>query len=120
MIGQLPGKPTCPHCGGVADGYGGPHPPLAGDGAVCAHCGGRSVYRRNALTGRYTLELPTPEQLEQTATAAEVLPCGCIIDTVGDSFVMQPCRPDCTYFRYALAQAARQGMPVRTIHDPVT
>jgi hypothetical protein len=116
MIGRLPGSPRCPHCGDLAEGYGGPTPPAAGDGAVCAHCGGRSIYRRHPLTGRYTLELPTPEQLE--SSTAERLPCGCIVDTVGDTFVMQPCRPDCTYFRYALAQAARQGMPVAEIHDP--
>lgn len=92
MIGQLPGSPTCPHCRGR-----------------------RSTYHRHPLTGRYSLELPTPEH---ESTSAETLPCGCIIDTVGDAFVMQPCRPDCTYYRYAMAQAHRQGMPVRTIVDP--
>jgi hypothetical protein len=46
------------------------------------------------------------------------LPCGCVIDTVGDAFVMQPCSLDCHYFRYAMDEAKRQGKPVQTIRDP--
>lgn len=46
------------------------------------------------------------------------LPCGCVIDTVGQTFVMQPCSLDCHYFRYAMAEAERQGKPVHPIVDP--
>lgn len=51
-------------------------------------------------------------------TTAETLPCGCIIDTVGDAFVMQPCSPGCEFYRYALEQSAAQGKPVTYITDP--
>lgn len=51
-------------------------------------------------------------------TTAERLPCGCVIDTVGDAFVMMPCSPNCQYFRYAMREAARQGKPIRPIIDP--
>lgn len=51
-------------------------------------------------------------------SGATRLPCGCVIDTVGDAFVMQPCSLDCHYFRYAMAESKRQGKPVQTITDP--
>jgi hypothetical protein len=51
-------------------------------------------------------------------STAERLPCGCVIDTVGDAFVMQPCSPDCKYYRYAMAESQRQRKEVRVIIDP--
>lgn len=50
--------------------------------------------------------------------SAEHLPCGCIVDKVGDAFVMQPCGPDCRYYRYAMREAQRRGMPQSIIVDP--
>jgi ssDNA-binding Zn-finger/Zn-ribbon topoisomerase 1 len=51
-------------------------------------------------------------------TTAKTLPCGCIVDTVGDAFVMQPCSPDCEYYRYVLAESARQHKPLELMIDP--
>lgn len=49
---------------------------------------------------------------------AERLPCGCVIDTIGDAFVMQPCSLTCTYYRYAMEQAEKMAKPVHYIVDP--
>lgn len=46
------------------------------------------------------------------------LPCGCKIDTIEDTFVMEPCSPDCEYYLYAMAEIRRQAKPVRAIVDP--
>lgn len=47
----------------------------------------------------------------------ERLPCGCEMGTVGDAFVMRPCSPDCKYWRYAKAEAERQGKPLGLAYD---
>lgn len=49
---------------------------------------------------------------------AERLPCGCIVDMVGEAFVMDPCDPDCEYYRYALEESKRQGKSVEALVDP--
>lgn len=51
-----------------------------------------------------------PSQLER-------LPCGCEMGEVGDAFVMRPCSPGCEYWRYAMAEAERQGKPVGLAYD---
>lgn len=45
---------------------------------------------------------------------AELLPCGCWVGTRDEdlAFVMQPCEPDCEYYRYALDGLRAQGKPV--------
>lgn len=50
-------------------------------------------------------------------TDTERLPCGCIIGNHGDAFVMQPCSPDCTYYRYFVAEANRQGKAIQWVKD---
>jgi hypothetical protein len=53
-------------------------------------------------------------------TNAQRLPCGCVIgDGPGDAFVMQPCSPTCEYYRYFLAESARQGKPISYVPDVV-
>lgn len=118
MIGNLPGRPRCPECGNSADGFAGPdRRPGPGDGAVCGGCGALSVYAVNALTGHYSLVPPTTAQ-QAEFDGPETLPCGCVIDGVGEAFVMMPCSPDCEFFQYAIAEADRRGLPVRTVVDP--
>lgn len=46
-------------------------------------------------------------------TDVERLPCGCVIGTAGDAFVMQPCSPGCEYYQYFVAESRRQGKPVQ-------
>jgi hypothetical protein len=121
MIGHLPGRPRCPACGHGADGFAGPdRRPGPGDGAVCGSCGALSMYAVNAITGHYSLvQLPDAQRAEFAGDdGPETLPCGCVIDGFGESFMMMPCSPDCEFFQYAIAEADRQGMPVRTIVDP--
>lgn len=47
----------------------------------------------------------------------EVLPCGCKIAKriiAGErQFVMEPCSPDCEYFKFCIEKAQRQGKQVR-------
>lgn len=50
-------------------------------------------------------------------TNKETLPCGCIIGDNGDAFVMQPCKPSCEYYKYFLAEAARQRKPTVWVRD---
>jgi hypothetical protein len=50
-------------------------------------------------------------------TDAERLPCGCVIGHHGDAFVIQPCSPTCEYYRYFLAESARQAKPIRYVAD---
>lgn len=49
---------------------------------------------------------------------AKTLPCGCVMDTVGDAFVYQPCSPDCQYYLYVQQQQKKKNMPISTIFDP--
>jgi hypothetical protein len=47
----------------------------------------------------------------------ERLPCGCEIwdqrTAAGEpEFVMRPCAPSCEYYRYAVGESRRQGLPV--------
>ncbi len=51
---------------------------------------------------------------------AERLPCGCVVETVGETFVMRPCEPGCEFYRYALDQSKRLGMPTQMVVDPET
>lgn len=46
------------------------------------------------------------------------LPCGCVMETVGEAFVMTPCSPDCTYYLYAMKQGRKQWNRVEYIVDP--
>lgn len=50
-------------------------------------------------------------------TDAELLPCGCLIGTAGDAFVMQPCSPLCEFYRYFVAESDRQAKPIRYVAD---
>lgn len=50
--------------------------------------------------------------------SAMKLPCGCKIDNVGHTFMIQPCSSDCEYYRYTLAESRRQGKPVNAVVDP--
>jgi hypothetical protein len=54
----------------------------------------------------------------RTREMSDTLPCGCILDIVGAAFVMQPCSPDCEYYRYALDRMTEQGKPIRYMVDP--
>lgn len=53
---------------------------------------------------------------------AELLPCGCWMGTSEEdgAFVMQPCAPDCKYYRYALEGMKAQGKPVMPNVAPFT
>ena len=46
------------------------------------------------------------------------LPCGCVLDTVDDTFTIQPCSADCKWLRYAVEESKRQGMATTALADP--
>lgn len=135
---RLAGAPKCPYCGKKADGYSslsGQSAPKTGDRCICFYCAQVAAYVVSPLTGAVRLrKLDAAEQKDADANpdiqramnaimaskpkGAETLPCGCVIDTVGDAFVMQPCSPDCEYYLYAMEQAAAKGTPVSYMMDP--
>lgn len=43
--------------------------------------------------------------------SAEILPCGCKMYTVGDTFMFEPHALDCEYYLYVVAQAEAQNKP---------
>lgn len=45
----------------------------------------------------------------------EVLPCGCGIGNVDDSFVIEPCSMTCENYLYAIAETKRQGKPITMV-----
>jgi hypothetical protein len=50
--------------------------------------------------------------------SAQRLPCGCVMDTVGDAFVYQPCSLNCEYYLYVVQQSKKLGKPLGYITDP--
>lgn len=47
--------------------------------------------------------------------SSEVLPCGCRMYTVGNTFVFEPHAEDCVYYRFVLEEAQRQDVTVSTL-----
>ena len=45
-------------------------------------------------------------------------PCGCVVGTVEEAFVMIPCSVECEYFQYAMGRAAELGKPISVVVDP--
>ena len=50
--------------------------------------------------------------------SAERLPCGCLWDEVGDTFVFQPCSLDCPQWAHVRDAFDRSGKPLRVVMDP--
>jgi len=55
-----------------------------------------------------------------TEGARETAPCGCTMETIGDTFVLTACAAGeaCLVVQYAQAAAARQGKPSEVVAIP--
>lgn len=49
---------------------------------------------------------------------ADRLPCGCVMDAVGDAMVFQPCSRDCPALAHLLDRVQESGTELRVIQDP--
>ena len=56
-----------------------------------------------------------PKNQGRPPTGWEVLPCGCGIGNVDDSFVIEPCSLTCENYLYAVAETQRQGKPITMV-----
>lgn len=45
---------------------------------------------------------------------ADILPCGCVMETVNDTFYYRPCSLLCQYYLYVVEQTKLAGNPIET------
>jgi len=56
--------------------------------------------------------MPDGQERPRVSDTTERLPCGCVVATVGDAFVMRPCSLGCEYYLFAVAETKRQDKPL--------
>lgn len=73
------------------------------------HWAGSDICSACAYVERHVAEMPVP------APGLERMQCGCLLGTVADVFLIEPCSGRCDVFIYAVRQSAAAGKPIDVI-----